>query len=166
MRRPFALACLLGLLAFAPAAFAVARYGTAGPNHLRGGPAADTLIGRGGPDRLQGRGGDDTIDGGNGRDFVDCGPGVDTVYVNMPSERTRHCERRILVALPRPRRCRRGGTAGSETVLGTSRGDRCRGRAGNDIVEGAGGSDRLFGGAGDDQIFGRFGNLQSASHPQ
>src|SRR5207247_1588236 len=126
MRRLLASACLFALLACAPAALSASRYVSAGPNHLRGTPAADTLVGR-------------------ARDYVDCGPGYDTVYVNLRSERTRHCERRIYVRIKRPRHCRRGGTPRSETVLGTSHGDRCRGRAGDDIVEGAGGSDRLFG---------------------
>ena len=70
MRRTLAVACLFGLLAFAPAALSASRYGSAGPNHLRGTPAADRLIGRGGPDLIEGRGGGDTIDGGVGNDTV------------------------------------------------------------------------------------------------
>ena len=49
------------------------------------------------------------------------------------------------------------GTAGPDSLKGSSRGDTLRGRGGNDTVLGGGGNDRLFGDSGNDRLDGQSG---------
>ncbi len=50
------------------------------------------------------------------------------------------------------------GTAGDDTLAGTSKGDQIYGHAGNDTINGLGGLDELWGGSGSDTMYGRGSN--------
>src|SRR5215217_1169308 len=155
-RRLLPLSALLTLVLVAPAPAAV-RYGSGGPDRLRGTGGADALFGLGGNDRVLARGGadravggngndtvdgsfgvdridggpgNDTIAGGSAPDTVDCGPGTDTVFVNLASERRgriRNCENVQTEPDIVSRPCGAGGTDNGETLLGTSGADTCSG---------------------------------------
>ena len=100
--------------------------GTAGHNHLGGGPGDDVLVGDpsgdSGHDFLQGDGGDDVIYGGAERagDGTNCG------------DERNYCGDRLY-----------GDSADREITAG-----------GNDTIYGAGDSDLLVGEGGNDQLFG------------
>jgi hypothetical protein len=86
------------------AAAARVRLGTARSDELRGTRRADLIRGRAGNDRIDARAGadcvlggpgNDLLIGGPGRDLLDCGPGRKDRVVAGPSDRVRHCERRM-----------------------------------------------------------------------
>ncbi len=96
---------------------------------VRGGRAADVIVGTAGndvifagpgKDLICGLGGDDDVQGGTGNDVIDGGPGDDTIKGNEGN-------------------------------------DRIAGDAGNDVLRGTEGFDQLNGGDGDDALFGGAG---------
>jgi chitodextrinase len=95
-----------------PATRATMRFGTAGPDVLRGTARRDVIRGLGGNDVLYGFAGDDVLYGGRGRDrilaglgsdvahaadgardMIACGPGRDLVYADRADRVGRDCER-------------------------------------------------------------------------
>lgn len=156
--------------------------------HASGGNGADTLVGDDAANILDGKAGDDTIDGAGGTDVlrggvdsdtinaasdvipdvVDCGTGrtvavagsadadnanLDYVDVLDPAA---DCET-VNRAAP-PTLAPQGGTAGDDTLVGTSLADLIFGLAGNDTISGRDGNDELYGNAGTDTLLGENGD--------
>lgn len=139
--------------------------GEIGTDSISGGAGNDTLYGGHSNDTLLGGDDDDLIDGGWSTDFMDGGAGNDTVsfqqafggaseFVNLDLqagtaqlnggsavETARNFENAI-------------GSAGNDTLLGTSDANRLEGGDGNDNLDGRAGNDSLYGGDGKDTLFG------------
>ena len=85
MGRPIVLVTAAAVLLFAATAGAARITGSARPDFLRGGPAADRIDGRGGNDRIK-------VEGGS-RDTVRCGPGrYDLVNADLSDRIAADCE--------------------------------------------------------------------------
>jgi Ca2+-binding RTX toxin-like protein len=139
--------------------------GQFGMDSISGGAGNDTIYGGASVDTLLGGDDDDLIDGGYSTDSMDGGAGNDTVsfegafgsaseFVNVDLqaetaqlnggsqvEAVRNFENAI-------------GSAGNDTVLGTSDANRLEGGDGNDSVDGRAGNDTLYGGDGKDTLVG------------
>ncbi len=114
--------------------------GGAGRDRLWGGSDDDSLTGKGGADRLhggsgadalQGNGGGDRLGGGGGGDRLSSGGGDDRLHGGAGADR--------LIAGP-----------GSDVLYGGGSADRLKGGNGTDLLVGGPGKDVLTGGAGDD----------------
>ena len=97
---------------------------------IRGGDAADTIVGSGG---------DDTASGGRGNDIISGGNGADTIRGNDQRDTL-------------------NGDAGDDLLLGGKATDTLNGGADNDTLRGATGGDTLNGGTGNDELQGGTGN--------
>ena len=124
---------IAALVAFAPAAQAVAASGAGAPAGVRctivGTPGPDRIVGTPGDDVICARGGDDVVHGGGGNDIIYGGRGDDRLY----------------------------GGRGDDRLYGGKGDDRLYGGKGDDRLNGRRGDDRLYGGSGDDRLDGRDG---------
>ncbi|QSV56496.1 MAG: calcium-binding protein [Dolichospermum sp. UKL201] len=142
-----------------------ALYGGAGNDSLYGGAGNDSLYGGDGNDYLDGGDGNDYLDGGFGFDTINGGTGVDTTsyafyggpinanlatgVVSFPGNSTLTD---TLISIENLI-----GTAGNDTIYGSTADNDLRGGAGNDSLYGGDGNDYLDGGFGFDTINGGTG---------
>lgn len=147
-----------------------------------GSSGADTYVGTRFNDTVKGNGGNDKIDGGLGDDtFVLNGAKADYTWVENKDgtwtvtdkrtgssdgvdtikgiEKLKFSDGTVTIGEPEVSDIIEG-TAGNDSLPGTSRSDRILGHAGNDKLFGQGGHDVLNGGEGSDQLFGGTGNDQ------
>jgi hypothetical protein len=125
--------------------------GTATPDSLLGGAAAQSIFGAGGgstdpaggatsdSDSLNGAGGNDTIYGNDGNDSLIGGDGLDRLFGGDLND--------ILI----------GGASSSDSSGAASEADTLDGGGGNDTLFGGGGNDSLIGGDGTDSLAGGSG---------
>ncbi len=145
-------------------------FGGAGRDEIYGGDGLDTVIGGAGDDRISGGAGDDFADGGDGIDtyvvesYGDPGTvtldlAITTAQVNEGySDILLNFENATGVVYSFATNFVLRGTAGANTLTGSSWVDTLEGRDGNDILRGLGGADSLNGGLGFD-----FASYQSAA---
>ena len=123
------------------------------PRAIRGGRAADLLIGTSGDDILCGFEGPDVIRGRGGNDCIDAGPGDDLVLAGAGDD----------LVLGGPGRDTLDGGGGADLLLsGSGRGvldggsgdDLLIGGRAGDVLIGGNGVDRLLAGDGDDRLVG------------
>ncbi|MGO7755564.1 beta strand repeat-containing protein, partial [Rhizobium ruizarguesonis] len=119
-------------------------------NVLKGGVAADKLMGAGGNDTLIGGGGADTMLGGTGDDIYVVDIATDLVIENV-NEGT-DTVRTALVSYTLGNNVENLTYTGSASFTGTGNAlaNTITGGAGNDVLNGAAGADTLIGGAGND----------------
>ncbi|TAX54173.1 rhizobiocin [Rhizobium leguminosarum] len=121
-------------------------------NVLKGGVAADKLMGAGGNDTLIGGGGADTMSGGTGDDTYVVDIASDLVIENV-NEGTDTVQTALaaysIAALVNVENLTYTGSA-SFTGTGNALANTITGGAGNDVLNGAAGADTLIGGAGHD----------------
>ncbi|MGR9134441.1 M10 family metallopeptidase C-terminal domain-containing protein [Rhizobium leguminosarum] len=119
-------------------------------NVLKGGVAADKLMGAGGNDTLIGGGGADTMSGGIGDDIYVVDIVTDLVIENV-NEGT-DTVRTALVSYTLGNNIENLTYTGSASFTGTGNAldNTITGGAGNDVLNGAAGADSLIGGAGSD----------------
>ncbi|MEH2168863.1 MAG: calcium-binding protein [Nostoc sp.] len=134
--------------------------GTAGNDTIVGSSANNVLNGGDGDDKLFGGDGNDFLDGGFGFDTINGGAGTDTTsyaffsgpidanlatgVVRFPGNSTLTD---TLVSIENLI-----GTAGNDTIVGSSANNVLNGGAGNDTISGDGGDDYMDGGAGIDTV--------------
>ncbi|MGO7186205.1 calcium-binding protein, partial [Rhizobium brockwellii] len=133
-------------------AAAFAGTGNALDNVLKGGVAADKLMGAGGNDTLIGGAGADTMSGGTGDDIYVVDIATDLVIENV-NEGTDTVQTALaaysIAALVNVENLTYTGSA-SFTGTGNALANTIIGGTGNDVLNGAAGADSLIGGAGND----------------
>ncbi len=124
--------------------------GGGGPDHLLGGGSADLLVGEGGADTLEGQAGaGDLLNGGAGADLLSGGAGTEDMVT--------YESRESAVEASIGDGANDGAPGGEgDDVLGDV--ERLRGGAGNDTLIGDANRNRLIGGPGDDELVGGAGS--------
>ncbi|SCZ05370.1 peroxidase family protein [Microvirga guangxiensis] len=150
----------------------------AGIENVRGGNAADTLIGngsanildgRGGADTLRGLGGDDTYVVDNAGDVVDetaaGSSGIDTVETSLASytltagvENLEYTGNGAFTGTGNALNNVISGGGSGDNLFGLDGDDTLNGNGGNDTMDGGNGNDDLAGGSGNDAMSGGDGN--------
>jgi Ca2+-binding RTX toxin-like protein len=149
---------------------------SSGNTSLNGGAGDDSLTAGSGNDKLYGAAGNDTLVGGSGNDFIQGGLGNDSMSggagVNALDYSDHTATQGVTVHLDGSGTDGMtgetdtitaefqivNGSAGNDSITGTSANESINGNAGNDTLIGADGDDSLNGGAGNDSLAGGEGN--------
>lgn len=151
--------------------------GLAGTDRLDGGVGNDTLNGGDDNDSLSGGAGNDLLVGGNGADLLNGGDGIDTadysatvdgavntgIVVNLSGDDWLGTVTNTILDLSNNLDTVSGievfiGSAGDDSMTGSTGNDIFSGGAGDDELWGNTGNDSLVGGAGEDELLGEAGN--------
>ncbi|WP_228850123.1 Hint domain-containing protein [Halocynthiibacter styelae] len=136
--------------------------GADGPNDIiHGNRGDDTINASVGTDTVDGGSGNDTIDGGFGTDNLDGGTGIDTVSYETSFGSSSEFVELDLEAETALLNGNAGATetvANFENAIGSAGNDTINGTSGDNILEGAGGADTISGRDGDDTIDGGLGS--------